>query len=301
MTLDLHKGLVISTHGRHCLVEAEDGTRLICHSRGKKTEVVVGDQVRWQLTQAASDEGVIDKVEERRNLLYRQDEWRSKSFAANLDQILIWLAVEPVFSESQLTRALIAAEAAHIAVRIVLNKTDLPGADAASARLQPYRDMGYEVLSCALKKDKAAALSLLQSLLHDRVTLILGPSGAGKSTLINTLVPQAQAQTAEISTALNSGRHTTTATRWHWLDERHRGALIDSPGFQEFGLKHVAATDLARLMPDIAAHMGQCRFYNCTHRHEPGCGVQEAARHGQISATRISLYKALFDEIAGGR
>jgi ribosome biogenesis GTPase len=298
MSAPLHHGLVVSTHGRHCVVEDESGRRLICHARGKKSEAVVGDRVAWCPTQAGSDEGVIERVEARRNLLFRQDEWRSKMFAANIDQVLVWLAVEPVFSESQLTRALIAAEAAHIPARIVLNKIDLPGAAAAWERLEPYRGMGHDVQRCALKKDRAAAVALLQPLLHERATLVLGPSGGGKSTLINALVPEAQAQTAEISTALNSGRHTTTVTRWHWLDTQHRGALIDSPGFQEFGLQHVAATDLAALMPDVAAHLGHCRFYNCTHRQEPGCGVREAAARGDISPNRMRLYESLYDELA---
>ena len=103
-------GLVVATHGRHVMVEPDEGPRLICHPRGKKSDAVVGDRVQWQHTLEGGDEGVIVAVDERRNLLYRQDEWRSKSFAANLDQLLMWIAVEPVFSEAQLTRALIAAE-----------------------------------------------------------------------------------------------------------------------------------------------------------------------------------------------
>jgi len=132
-----HHGLVVATHGRHVMVEDPEGARLICHPRGKKSEAVVGDRVRWQHTLEGGDEGVITEVDERRNLLWRQDEWRSKSFAANLDQLLMWIAVEPVFSEMQLTRALIAARSADIPVTIVLNKVDLPGADTARARLAP--------------------------------------------------------------------------------------------------------------------------------------------------------------------
>ena len=115
-------GLVVAAHGRHCLVEAPDGQRLICHARGKRNEVVVGDTVRWAPT---GDEGIIEAVDERRNLFHRQDEWRTKSFAANIDLVLILLAAEPEFSESQLTRALIAAEAAGIEALIVLNKRDV--------------------------------------------------------------------------------------------------------------------------------------------------------------------------------
>ena len=130
-TVALDLGLVVAGYGRHYIVETPDGERLICHPRGKKSDCVVGDRVRWQ---AAGDEGVIEHVEPRRNLLFRQDEWRIKEFAANLDQILVMVASEPVFSESQLARALIAAESAGIAARVLLNKTDLPQIAAARVR-----------------------------------------------------------------------------------------------------------------------------------------------------------------------
>lgn len=134
----LNTGLVVATHGRHCVVELDDGSRIICHPRGKKSQSVVGDWVRWQ---AAADEGTIESVVARKNLFYRRDEVRTKSFAANLDQVLILLAAEPEFSETQLSRALIAAEAEHIKPLIVLNKSDLGQAfDQAWQRLAAYRD-----------------------------------------------------------------------------------------------------------------------------------------------------------------
>jgi len=191
-TSQCQRGLVVSTHGRHVIVEDEQGQRLICHPRGKKSEAVVGDRVLWQPTLEGSGEGLIVQVEERRNLLYRQDEWRSKSFAANLDQMLVWIAVEPVFSEAQLTRALLAARYADIPVTIVLNKVDLPGADTARQRLAPYVAMGYPVVEMSLKVDTDAAKAQVMPLLQGKASLVLGPSGAGKSTLINTLLPNAR-------------------------------------------------------------------------------------------------------------
>ena len=145
----LREGLVVGAHGRHCVVETPAGERVICHPRGKKLAVVVGDRVRWLPSQ---DEGTIERIDERRNLLYRQDEVRTKSFAANLDQVLILVAAEPEFSEHQLARALIACEAEHIEPLIVLNKADLTEPFArAWARLAPYRAMGYTVLPLAAK------------------------------------------------------------------------------------------------------------------------------------------------------
>lgn len=300
-TSQCQRGLVVSTHGRHVIVEDEQGGRLICHPRGKKSEAVVGDRVLWQPTLEGSGEGLIVQVEERRNLLYRQDEWRSKSFAANLDQMLVWIAVEPVFSEAQLTRALLAARYADIPVTIVLNKVDLPGAETARQRLAPYRAMGYPVVEMSLTSDAEAAKAQVMPLLQGKASLVLGPSGAGKSTLINTLLPHARAEVGEISQALNSGRHTTTTSLWYWLDGSHESAVIDSPGFQEFGLHHIAPTELAKWMPDIAAHIADCRFYNCTHRQEPGCAVRAAAERGEISPMRLSLYTGLFDELSQQR
>ena len=288
------EGRVVSGHGRHVVVEADDGSRTLCHARGKKSETVVGDRVRWQ---RSGDEGVVEAVLPRQNLLYRQDAWKTKAFAANLDQLLVVVAAEPVFSESQLARALIAARAAAIPARIVLNKQDLPSWPAAAARLAPYSAMGVDVIGVALKKEPAEAHERLAPLLAGRATLVLGPSGAGKSTLVNLLVADAKAQVGEISAALNSGRHTTTATHWYWIDAARQSALIDSPGFQEFGLRHVAANELAGLMPDIGSQASGCRFYNCTHQHEPGCGVLAALERGEIAESRYRIYREIFAEL----
>jgi ribosome biogenesis GTPase len=240
---------------------------------------------------------------------------RPKSFAANLAQILVLVAADPEFSESQLARALIAAEAEHIDVLIVLNKSDVqPGFDRAWARLAPYRRMGCSVLPLRIKCETAATteagLDELQARLAGKRTLVLGPSGVGKSTLVNRLVPHARALTGEISRALNSGKHTTTSTTWYWVDEQRQTALIDSPGFQEFGLNHIEPMQLAPLMPDLRANLGTCRFYNCTHLHEPGCAVVSHVQTGDelaasdalaISPYRYQIYQELFDELSNKR
>jgi len=308
----LRNGLVVAGFGRHVLVETEAGERIICHPRGKKNTAVVGDRIQWLATQ---DEGTIEKLEPRKNLFYRQDEIRTKSFAANLDQILILIAAEPEFSESQLSRALIAAEAEHIKPIIALNKSDLAIPHAkAWERVQPYMAMGYDLVSLNLKAKNGEKIGneqtqLLMSLLQGKTTLVLGPSGAGKSTLINAVVPNATVFTQEISQALNSGKHTTTSTTWYWVDEAKTTALIDSPGFQEFGLNHIDAMHLASYMPDFKVHVPHCKFYNCTHLHEPGCGVLAAMKSSEkeheydgsrriISLERYRIYSSLFAELS---
>ena len=305
----VQEGLVIAGHGRHVWVETPSGRKVICHARGKKSQTVVGDRVLWLATQ---DEGTIEKVLPRRNLMYRQDEIRTKSFAANIDQVVIVLAAEPEFSDGQLSRALIAAAAQQLDVLIVLNKRDLGSLFANSwERLAPYRAMQYAVLATAFKpsSDTPIAQSAdddtdrLRALLTGKTSLVLGPSGAGKSSLINRWVPQANVLTQEISIALQAGKHTTTSTTWYWLDAEKNSALIDSPGFQEFGLHHIAPMDLGKLMPDIQAQAGDCKFYNCTHLHEPGCGVRSAcaAEPSPISPVRYKIYKDLFEELSQKR
>lgn len=305
---ELLEGLIVGNHGRHFIIETKVGDRRICHSRGKKSVGVVGDRVLWQ---ASRDEGTIEKILERRNLFYRQDEIRTKSFAANLSQVLILIAARPEFSSSQLSRALIAAEAAGISPLIVLNKSDLVEPfQRAWEWLKPYRAMGYKVLPLSLKNLDAPDTSreILRQQLEQQQTLVLGPSGAGKSTLINMWIPGALAQTGEISQALNSGKHTTTSTTWYWMDEQKSSALIDSPGFQEFGLHHISPANLAAYMPDLRAHAGACRFYNCTHLHEPNCAVRDSLQKtpedpsdAAISLNRYDIYQALYAELSQTR
>lgn len=256
---------------------------------------MVGDTVQWS---PSGDGGVVEAVSNRRNLLMRQDLHRTKAFAANLDAMLFVVAVQPSLNESQLARALLAAHEAQVQVTLVLNKIDLPQAVQAQERLAPYRAMGVAVVELSVREAPEQATLALLPLLRGRTTLLLGASGVGKSSLINLLVPDAQARTAELSQALQSGRHTTTRTTWHALPGLPGSALIDSPGFQSFGLHHLQPAHLAAAMPDLAAFLGRCRFLNCSHLHEPGCGLREAVEQSRVSPTRWRIYKELVQELS---
>jgi ribosome biogenesis GTPase len=292
-----NEALVVAAHGRHVLIQTADGRRLIAHPRGKRGESVVGDCVRWL---ASGDEAVVEAVLPRRNLMFRQDAWRTKSFAANLDAVLVLVAADPPFSERMVARALIAAHSAGVPAWVALNKVDL-NPQGGRIKLAPLTAAGVEVVELSLR-DEARAREELLPRLCGRTTLVMGPSGAGKSTLVNLLCPQARAEVGEVSRALHSGRHTTTTTRWYGLGSGPAGgALIDSPGFQEFGLHHVAPGDLVQHMPDVHAHLGGCRFYNCTHRQEPGCSVRAAVEAGTLAATRWRQYVEILDELEAAR
>lgn len=286
------QGRVIATHGRHTTVEFNDGSQRQCFMRGKKSGPAVGDQV--MVAPQGKSEGAIDSILPRRNLFYRSDASRSKQFAANIDQLLIVLAPEPDFSDDLTGRALVAAWSADIRPIIILNKADLSTKlAAAQARLAPLERLGVTVLTLsALDADQVH--QALDPLLHARSTLLLGQSGMGKSTLLNALVPLAMAPTQTHSEALGTGRHTTTATRSYALASG--GDLIDSPGFQAFGLQHLNAQEIEHGFPEFTPAIEHCRFYNCTHRREPDCGVLAAIAHGDILRTRHDLYLRILAE-----
>ncbi len=298
MSADLPQGRIIAAHGRHYSVELNDGSVRKCFPRGKKTGPAVGDWVRIQ--PQGADEGAIEAILPRRNLLFRSDEMRTKQFAANVDQLLIVVAVEPTFSEDLLGRALAGAWSAGIEPLIILNKTDLSaGLPGARERLAPIQALGVPIIELSAQQPEAVHERLAPRL-AGRVNLLLGQSGMGKSTLLNALVPDAQAATREYSTALDMGRHTTTSTRLYHLPAPG-GELIDSPGFQAFGLQHLSGEDILRGFPEFSPYIEHCRFYNCTHRHEPGCGVVAALQEHRIDAGRYALYERLVAENEGAR
>ena len=285
-------GLVIAAHGRHYLVQS-DGVRLQCVTRGKKSDVATGDIVNFK--QTSPDQGVIESIAERKTLLYRSDQYKSKLLAANVTQLFVVVATEPGFSDDLVSRSLVAADAAGITAHIVLNKIDVEASlPKARERVGLYASLGYPVHEVSARSAPETACARLMPLLQGQTTILIGQSGMGKSSLINLLVPDADIATREISAALDSGKHTTTFTR---LYEMGAGtAIIDSPGFQEFGLYHLTEGMLERAFREFQPYLGQCRFYNCHHLTEPGCGILAAVESGKISAMRHALYQQLLHE-----
>lgn len=285
-----HQGLVIAAHGRQYLVELADGSIRLCFPRGKKSEVACGDSVIVGTT--GDGQGVIEKVNERRSLLYRSNEFRQKLIAANVTQILIVVATEPSFSDMLVTRCLVAADSQNIKPLIVLNKCDLDEKlPAARAALAPYRELAYPIVELSAR----TGAEVIRPYLLGETSVLVGQSGMGKSTLLNALIPEANAATREISEALDTGKHTTTHARLHHLDEHSH--LIDSPGLQEFGLHHLDLATLEAAFPEFDPLLGRCRFRDCRHDREPDCALQAALARGDIDARRFACYRALRAEV----
>lgn len=285
-------GTVIAAHGRHYLIQT-GSLKLQCVTRGKKSDVAVGDIVH--LKQTSPDQGVIESIEERKTLLYRSDQYKSKLLAANVTQLFIVVATEPGFSDDLVSRALVAAEAAGIAAHLVLNKTDIVDAlPRTRERLSLYANLSYPIHEVSVRSMPEQACATLRPLLQGQSTILIGQSGMGKSSLINLLVPDAELATREISAALDSGKHTTTFTRLFAIDGDT--SIIDSPGFQEFGLYHLTEGMLERAFREFGPRLGHCRFYNCHHLNEPGCAILDAVEANDIAAMRHALYQQLVHE-----
>ena len=288
------QALVVASYGKRYEVELADASSLItrrisCVTRGKKTDLACGDIVNIKLTDKA--QGVVESSLPRTSLLYRSSTLKSKILASNVTQIVIVLATQPSFYEALLNRCLVAAEAANIKPLILLNKCDLADADDAKNKLKLYQDLGYQVLHLSAKQD----ISALQPYLSNHQSVLVGQSGMGKSTIINALLPNENVRTQEMSSALDSGKHTTTAAHLYHLDTT--SSLIDSPGLQEFGLNHLSQTDLELAFIEFRPYLGNCRFNNCKHTHEPDCAVIEAVKAGKISQNRLKFYQELSREL----
>ena len=283
------QGQIIAAFGRHYLAELADGSLLECTPRGKKSEVACGDVVEIQRT--SEGQAVIEKITPRKTLLYRSVAHREKLIAANVTQIIVVVAAEPSFNDELLARCLVAAYDQQLETLIILNKCDLTAqAAAARAQLAPYRAIGYRVLELSAKENVAPLLPYLQG----HTSVLVGQSGMGKSTLINSLLPDALAATREISSALDSGKHTTTHARLYHLNADSH--LIDCPGVQAFGLHHLSFGAIEEGFVEFAQYLGQCRFNDCHHVHEPGCALRNGVEVGKIDARRLKLFQGITSE-----
>lgn len=294
------KGTVIRATGSWYEVLHEGGT-LRCRIRGKlrlkgvrsTNPVVVGDEV---LCEAGDGDPVIAEVLPRRNYVIRRASNLSKEshiIASNIDRALLLVTLrQPVTPTEFVDRFLVTCEAYKIPVSILLSKIDLQDPDAVAEFRAVYRSAGYEVVEVSAAT--GAGVERVRELLHGNTTLLSGHSGVGKSTLVQAIDPALDIRTGAISESHHKGRHTTTFSTMYPFSGG--GAVIDTPGIKGFGLLDIDDAELWHYFPEMMRTAPGCRFYNCTHTHEPGCAVVEAVKNGEISYNRYESYLKILDE-----
>ncbi len=279
-----------------------DGSVIRCRIRGRlrlrgarsTNPVVVGDRVVCE-SDAEGDWAIID-IAPRTNYVIRRASNLSKEshiIAANVDRALLLVTLQaPTTPTEFVDRFLVTCEAYKIPVVIVLAKRDLQD-DATVAEFRTvYEQAGYDVLEVSAMTGEG--IGRIRELLADGTTLLSGNSGVGKSTLIGTIDPRIDIRTGEISQSHGKGRHTTTFSTMYVLT--NSSAVIDTPGIKGFGLIDIDDAELWHYFPEMMRIAPACRFYNCTHTHEPGCAVVEAVRNGEIAAARYESYLKMLDE-----
>lgn len=294
---------LLSHFGRQAWVMDAQGRTLPCVYKGRELQATAND---WVEVDASAQPAVITAIGQRRNVVMRSEAHRAKLLAANVDQAVIVISGAPLFSDELLARMLCACAVEGIHGAVVLNKMDLvEQTDRAQAQLAVFHSalelLGWQVIRVAANpcdpmaggEASEAGFAQLNGLLQGKATLIMGQSGMGKSSLLNRLIPAFQARTNEISSALQTGKHTTTAARMMAYRE---GWLIDTPGFQLFGLHHLSEQQIALGFPEWRAAQelrGRCRFANCHHINEPGCAVCGAASDHPGQRRRLALWQDL--------
>lgn len=285
---------VVGTARGPCEVELPDGSVVLAHlpkalARDEKSEIAVGDRVL--LARRASGELVVDRLLPRTSRLSRPDPFlahRERVLAANLDLAVVVTSLRrPPLSTGLLDRFLVALAYGDVPATIAVNKADLleGGAeDPELARLEPYRRLGVPLFLCSAKT--GAGLAELGAAIAGKTVAFVGHSGVGKSSILNALLPDAKAAVAEVSAAHDRGRHTTTRSR---IYRSGTTRFVDTPGVREFGLWKMTPRELASYFDDFAA-APPCRFGDCSHRHEPSCGVRAAVEAGSVARDRYETY-----------
>lgn len=296
------EGVVISSTGSWYEVATERGT-LDCRIRGKlrlkgirsTNPVVVGDRVMVEQDEQSNS---IVEIIPRQNYVIRRASNLSKEshiIAANIDRALLIVTLQaPTTPREFVDRFLVTCEAYKVPVTIVLGKADslVDELDAEAREFEAiYRDAGYDVLR--LSSTTGVGVEEIREMLRGRTTLVAGNSGVGKSTLVRSIDPTLDIRTGEISESHHKGKHTTTFSTMYPIE---CGYIIDTPGIKGFGLIDIESRELCRYFPEMMRLAPDCRFYNCTHTHEPGCAVSEAVKEGVVAWSRYESYLKILDE-----
>ena len=304
------RGLVIKNTGSWYLVKTDDGRYVECKIKGnfrlkgiKSTNpVVVGDYV--QIVDNNDNAAFITEIEDRKNYIVRRASNLSKQshiLAANLDQCMLIVTVNyPETSTTFIDRFLASAEAYRVPVKLIFNKVDKYSQEEVNymdALINLYKNIGYECFKISAKEN--IGLDEINRELNGKVTLLSGNSGVGKSTLINAILPEESQKTREISVMHNKGMHTTTYSEMFSVDGE--GYIIDTPGIKGFGSFDMDEEEMSHYFKEIFKFSANCKYGNCTHRHEPGCAVIKAVEDHYISQSRYNSYLNMLEDKEEGK
>jgi len=301
----MQKGRVIQSTGSWYLVDTGNKiveSRLPGRFRLDEKEVTnpiaVGDHV--EITINDDETGTIETIETRENYITRQATHGKRGeqiLVSNLDQACVVQSIKkPRLKEGFIDRLLVTCEAYEVKPVIIINKMDLAkqgGKDFANELQELYSGLGYAILQTSIEDDDS--LEKLKDLLKDKTSAFIGPSGVGKTSLINAIDPNYALKTGEISDFSNKGKHTTTFARLIPLS--FGGYIADTPGIREFGLVNIEPYELSLFFPEMLEPREHCKFHNCTHNHEPKCGVADAFKNGEIAASRYQSYLNMLESL----
>lgn len=303
-------GLVIKNTGSWYQVKTDEGQLIECKIKGNfrlkgirsTNPVAVGDRV--QIVQNQEGTAFISEIEDRRNYIIRRASNLSKQshiLAANLDQCMLIITVNyPETTTIFIDRFLATAEAYRIPVKLIFNKIDVYDEDDTrylDALIHLYTHIGYSCFKVSAKE--GIGIETLKKELAGKVTLLSGHSGVGKSTLINALLPGTETKTGAISSYHNKGMHTTTFSEMFPVEEN--GYIIDTPGIKGFGTFDMEEEEIGHYFPEIFQTSADCKYSNCTHRHEPGCAVRRAVEEHLISESRYTSYLNMLEDKEEGK
>ena len=279
-------GVVAAAYRRHFEVALDTGEHLECLLKGRSLQVACGDRV--EIARVAGG-GAIESIAPRTTLIYRSDAYREKLIAANATQIVGVVAAGIALDLDLVHRWMIAAEAEGCRFIVVANKHDLPEFETLRERLASVAALHYPIIELSARDD----VGPLTPWLEGQRSVLIGQSGMGKSTIINALSGRTVARTEEVSTALHTGRHTTSSTTLYRLPAFADTWIVDSPGMKAFGLAHIAPEAIERAFVELRPLLGHCRFRDCRHDREPGCALQEAVARGTVAPFRMALMHTL--------
>ncbi len=300
------KGLVYKSTGSWYNVKLGNGDFIECRTRGKMklaklkvtNPIAVGDVVELELDESHEGTGIITSIAPRTNYVMRKSVHKAQQgslIAANIDRaILIATLHHPKTSLGFIDRFLVTTDSFRIPSTIVFNKSDLltkENLGAINYISSIYEAIGVNTLLISALKNEG--VNELKQLINNQTTLISGHSGTGKSTLTNLLIPDLDQKVGEISESVKKGVHTTTFAQMFEVDGTTK--IIDTPGIKELGLIGIEDEELSDYFPEMRALLGECKFHNCMHTHEPKCAVIEAVEDEKISESRYLSYLSMLE------